>query len=1581
MKKYVCILLALLPLWLAAQNTSVRINEVDPDQPGTDTKEFVELYGPANASLDGLVLVLFNGAASANSSYSMVDLAGYSLNGQGFFLVATQPLLDSVGMTGAVLPVLAGQGDIQNGADGIALYAGNASNWPSGTAVTADNLIDAIVYGSNDPDATGLISVLVPGQAQLNDSGNSTTSFSRFPDGGPALNHASFVVQAPTPGLTNGALPACLAGALSSLNQLDSICIESSSDTIAVAMAGALGNVIYALTVAGQVVDTSSTGIFIFETLALVDYQAWGIAYTDGLVLSPGMLVDSIDAACISISAPLSFSVLDCVPNCNAGSINASLESAYVLGNTIFAQPNLSGDGSQLFLLTDMDGVIILSSTDSAFTLPSLPIGAYQLWGANYDGEVSGDSVNANLGDVNASCWALSVNYVSFDVIDSSSCAITSFSLPASSFCQQTDTSFVISSEGVTGEVLFFITNLDDSILQATRDTVDLNSLGNGDFRVYALAYDADDTTHYELWDTLPNVSDSDCPRLYEALAFSYGFCPCEVYSFSASTDAICIEDAPVSVTFESEVFGNVLYGIAQDSIILAVFTDSITISDYPIGDYQFFAIAYFGEIPSSGLIGNSIENVSFDSCSSFSSLLPISVIDCLPNCYADGMTVVGQLNHCDQIDYGPIEFTPDSVLGNWIVYRTDSTGGIIEPLPSQSFNADNFANGIYYFQAIAYSGTLIDSTSQAGDAVSAIQSNDCVAFFDTTIVLTITACEFSAPCSELFFSEYLEGSSFNKAIEIYNPTPFAVDLSAYKVESYNNGVDSSASNTLALTGVLESGDVFVIANGQATGGILALADTTSSVANFNGDDALVLLHDNVRVDIIGIVGQDPGTNWSVVGGATSNNTLVRNPDFNAASTDWNLLQTQWTVYPNDDTTHLGFHESVGCTIGPNPCIVSFTSTSTDSSATLQINANEPNQTFLIEWGDGTTNDQNTLTHTYASAGYYEVCISATDTSCDFQYCDIINIGIECAIDVVITENDPLVNVVATELATGSGVFEISWGAGMPAVGENVSFEYAVSGNYQVCVTYSDTVFSQCEVVQCENVSVVVPASCNAELVVVPGINVGEYVATINGTGAMDPVYFIDWGNGSTSNTMSATYIYGPGTFDITATYGDANVGGCYVELGPISVTIESLCSAEMGITAAGNVVGLTPSTVFYTAPVYTIDWGDGVVTDTMNIESIEWHEYNNPGTYTITVNVMDIDVQFTGCGEIITQQITVLASGGNCPVQLGTSSDVSIITATAEGPADGSYIIEWGDGTYSLGSTAQHAYQFTDTFTVCVHYTSADGSCSFVDCSDVIVNEVSLCQVEILGYTAQGLSAQIELSVVNSSNTVYAINWGDGTIDSTFNTFHIYSSPGTYPVTVTITDMLDPSCFAQAQINITVEEIISSCDVTLTVTPQQDGSYLAVASGSGGSSSSTYSISWGDGTIPDLSDSAVHTYAASGTFQICVTYADVSIADCFATACENVTGLDEINAASFSAVVYPNPLQASSVLELTNMASSQMEITLWDALGRRSCAIYSGSVAPGILRLSIPSNLNAGIYTLRIRNEREQTVLNVIQN
>lgn len=130
--------------------------------------------------------------------------------------------------------------------------------------------------------------------------------------------------------------------------------------------------------------------------------------------------------------------------------------------------------------------------------------------------------------------------------------------------------------------------------------------------------------------------------------------------------------------------------------------------------------------------------------------------------------------------------------------------------------------------------------------------------------------------CSELFFSEYVEGWSQNKAIEVYNPTNATIDLSNYTIERYSNGAtNSSAGGITNLTGMLASGDAFVLTNGEtdtsSTFGycdpaLIALGDMAEPNGSYptpmhmNGNDAMVLTKNGIVIDVIGRVGEDPAS-------------------------------------------------------------------------------------------------------------------------------------------------------------------------------------------------------------------------------------------------------------------------------------------------------------------------------------------------------------------------------------------------------------------------------------------------------------------------------------------------------------------------------------------------------------------------------------------------------------------------------------------------------------------------------------------------------------------------------------------------
>ena len=176
-----------------------------------------------------------------------------------------------------------------------------------------------------------------------------------------------------------------------------------------------------------------------------------------------------------------------------------------------------------------------------------------------------------------------------------------------------------------------------------------------------------------------------------------------------------------------------------------------------------------------------------------------------------------------------------------------------------------------------------------------------------------------------VFFSEYIEGGSRNKALEIYNGSGGEVDLTEFTIDKYVNG--SPNATTYSLTEAsFAAGDVYVVAHNHAVDvhmDVVKQADVRDGFFDFNGNDGIALLHNGVIVDIIGDnAGNDPGRGWSVAGmdNETQNSTLVRKQSVNVgnakaakttadeSSFGTTLDNSEWIVYPEDEFRYLGSH-------------------------------------------------------------------------------------------------------------------------------------------------------------------------------------------------------------------------------------------------------------------------------------------------------------------------------------------------------------------------------------------------------------------------------------------------------------------------------------------------------------------------------------------------------------------------------------------------------------------------------------------------------------------------------------------------
>ena len=230
---------------------------------------------------------------------------------------------------------------------------------------------------------------------------------------------------------------------------------------------------------------------------------------------------------------------------------------------------------------------------------------------------------------------------------------------------------------------------------------------------------------------------------------------------------------------------------------------------------------------------------------------------------------------------------------------------------------------------------------------------------FFAAILFSLTNTQ--AQC-DLFFSEYAEGTSNNKYLEIFNPTSADISLDGYAYPSVSNAPTTPGVleywNTFTAGAVVPAGGVYIVSHGSADPSILALANQNHTYLS-NGDDGYALVQgietDFVVIDVIGqnitdIDYADPGTGWAVAGttNATQDHVLVRKSTVIQGNPDWALsagtdeASSEWIVFPVDTWTDLGVHGFTG-SCGPvvlgcmNPNATNYDATATEDDGSCSF--------------------------------------------------------------------------------------------------------------------------------------------------------------------------------------------------------------------------------------------------------------------------------------------------------------------------------------------------------------------------------------------------------------------------------------------------------------------------------------------------------------------------------------------------------------------------------------------------------------------------------------------------------------------
>ncbi|CAM3679408.1 PKD domain-containing protein [Nocardioides zeicaulis] len=279
---------------------------------------------------------------------------------------------------------------------------------------------------------------------------------------------------------------------------------------------------------------------------------------------------------------------------------------------------------------------------------------------------------------------------------------------------------------------------------------------------------------------------------------------------------------------------------------------------------------------------------------------------------------------------------------------------------------------------------------------------------------------------------------------------------------------------------------------------------------------------------------------------------------------------------------------------------------------------------------------------------------------------------------------------------------------------------------------------------------------------------------------------------------------------------------------------------------------------------------------------------FTAPGTFPVTLTVKD---EWQVSATTVAQNVTITEPAGNAaPVPvlakscLGTTCSVS--SAGTADPNTGdviTYAWSWGDGTpNSTGAApAAHTYASPGTYTITLTTTDGWGKAASTT-STVVLAEPAGNTAPVPQFTASCLS--FTTCAFNSSGTSdpqgdtvrYAWAFGDGATSTAANPSRTYALPGSYTVTLTVTDVWGKS--ATLSKVVTIEEPAGNNAPTVTFTTSCTG--LVCATNSAGTTDTdggirSYSYSWGDNTAASTTANASHSYAVAGTYTVVLTVTD----------------------------------------------------------------------------------------------------------
>jgi PKD repeat protein len=410
-----------------------------------------------------------------------------------------------------------------------------------------------------------------------------------------------------------------------------------------------------------------------------------------------------------------------------------------------------------------------------------------------------------------------------------------------------------------------------------------------------------------------------------------------------------------------------------------------------------------------------------------------------------------------------------------------------------------------------------------------------------------------------------------------------------------------------------------------------------------------------------------------------------------------------------------------------------------------------------------------------------------------------------------------------------------------------------------------------------------------------------------------------DFGDGNSSTLQNPTHLYNvPGTYNVTLIVVDTNND---IHSVTKAISVNPLPTASFTSTPA--CLGDTTHFMNLSVPAGSVntwswDFGDGGTSTIQN----PWHLYGASGQYTVYLIIADTN----GCGDTVSKIIVV----DSLPVAHFTADTVSLNNPTtftdlsiSQGSANNAWYWDFGDGATSTNQNPNHTYTASGIYTVSLTVINVNGCCDTYF-RDILVYPLPVADF-IYTPVCLGYPTYFTDLSIGFGTTIITWDWdfGDGTPhDNTQDPKHLYNTPGTYNVTLSVVDGHGCANSITKTVYVYPLPVASFTNVPACL---GDTTYFYDGSTPSGAIS-TWSWDFGDNNFSTLQD-PWHQYGAAGPYSVTLIIADTN--GCYDTV-SNIIIVDSLPLAQFIAdtVCLGDP---TSFIDLSISQGSANSNWYWD--------------------------------------------------